>query len=303
MDIINIKKQKEIFINYANKYVGENDKEKLSMYMDKINHSVRVLESALSVDKEFTKYNDSFIRLLALESLFHDIGRFEQLKKTNTFDDFYVSKYFSNTFDHGDLGSLLLIKHHLLYYLIPNRRVYDEDIKSTVKSHSKMNNSLDIDIKCIERFMHYELKDVFKPNMEYERKNLFNTNLAIIQDTDRLDIYRKIVEGINVPKSTDQAIEYELLKLYKMDCLPSMHELKKMNKWNPNIGHLVRLNFINQINLIPVLEKIKNENLIDKMYDIIGNSVLKDAYEIAKEKLDKQISNTENGVLVKRKIL
>ena len=303
MDIINIKKQRKIFIDYPNKYVAECDKEKLSMYMDKINHSVRVLESALSVDKEFTKYNDSFIRLLALESLFHDIGRFEQLKVTNTFDDFYVSKYFSNIFDHGDLGSLLLIKHHLLYYLIPSKRVYDEDIRNIVKFHSKMNNSLDIDMNCIVKFRDLDLNDVFKPNMEYERKNLFNVNLAIIQDTDRLDIYRKIVEGIIVPKSTNQVIEPELLKLYKTDSLPSMHTIKQMNRWNPNIGHLVRLNFINQTNLIPVLLRIKNENLIDKMYDVIGNSVLKDVYEIAKEKLDERINNTEDGILVKRKIL
>ena len=82
-----------------------------------------------------------------------------------------------------------------------------------------------------------------------------------------------------------------------------MHTIKQMNRWNPNIGHLVRLNFINQTNLIPVLLRIKNENLIDKMYDVIGNSVLKDVYEIAKEKLDERIKCTEDGVLVKRKIL
>lgn len=303
MDIKSISKQKEIFLNYTNKYVGENERSKLTRYMDKQNHSVYVLNEALDVNRVFTKYNKSFIRLLALESLFHDIGRFEQLKVTNTFYDVEIGKYFYNIFDHGDLGSLLLTNHNLIYELVPDRRTYDEDIKKTIKAHSKINNSLQINMEYIKNFRDYELKDVFKKGKEKERKTLFNANLAIIQDVDRLDILRKIVNGIFLPDTSLEPIDNDLIELYKKDELPPIDYIKKNGKWTPNVGHLVRLSFISQTNLIPVLNKIKEENLIDEIYKIIGNETLLPIYEIAKEKLDERIKCTEDGVLVKRKIL
>ena len=76
MDIKDIESQKKVFIDYANKFINDNDVSKINGYIDKQNHSLFVLDEAMLTDALFTKYNESFKNLLALESLFHDIGRF-----------------------------------------------------------------------------------------------------------------------------------------------------------------------------------------------------------------------------------
>lgn len=80
-----------------------------------------------------------------------------------------------------------------------------------------------------------------------------------------------------------------------------MNEIKAAGKWNPNVGHLVRMSFINQMNLVPVLMKIRNENLIDKIYQVSGNDIVLPAYEYAKEQLDKAIEYSDDGIVVNKR--
>lgn len=150
-------------------------------------------------------------------------------------------------------------------------------------------------------FKNYDLSELFlsKKSLK-EIAVLSKINTSIIQDVDRLDIFRKIVKGIWVPMVTNDKIDPELFELFKQGKLPSMNEIKSAGKWNANVGHLVRMSFINQMNLVPVLMKIRNENLIDKIYQASGNDIVSPAYEFAKEQLDRMINNSEDGIIVNK---
>ena len=304
MDIKNKDEQVKIFKDYTNQYINEADEKTINGHRDKQAHSLFVMDEALLVDALFTEYNPSFKNLLTLESLFHDIGRFEQLKVTGSFRDNELSTHYPNMEDHGDLGSIVIDEHQLLKQLIPNVRIYDEEVKKIIQLHSKVNPDLlnGIMYDYILSFKNYDLKELFLSDKAIkEQEVLSKVNTAIIQDVDRLDIFRKIVKGIWVPMVTEDKIDPELFELFKQGKLPSMNEIKAAGKWNANVGHLVRMSFINQMNLVPVLIKIKNEGLIDKIYSASGNEIVAPAYEFAKDQLDKMINASEDGIIVNKK--
>ena len=304
MEIKSVQEQKKEFEYYTNKYINTADEETINGYRDKQTHSLFVMDEALLVDALFTKYNESFKNLLALESLFHDIGRFEQLRVTGSFKDNELSLYYPSVEDHGDLGSALMDEHKLLNRLIPDIRIYDEEVKKVIKLHSKINQDLLSEIMhdYLLVFKNYDLRELFlSNNSSKEIETLSKVNTAIIQDVDRLDIFRKIVKGIWVPMATDEKIDPELFELFKQGKLPSMKEIKQAEKWNANVGHLVRMSFINQMNLVPVLIKIRNENLIDKIFQASGNDIVLPVYQCAKEQLNRAIENSSDGIVISKK--
>lgn len=304
MGIKDIESQKKVFINYTNDFINENDESKINGYIDKQNHSLFVLDEAMLTDALFTKYNESFKNLLALESLFHDIGRFRQLKETGSFKDNELKDYYPNMEDHGDLGKVVMQESNLLKELIPGVRIYDEEIEKVIGAHAKVNPELLNSIlkEYIEAFRNYDLSELFKSDKaSKEREVLFATNTSIIQDVDRLDIFRKIVKGIWVPMSTTDKIDENVMDLFKQGKLPRMIDLKNAGLWNANVGHLVRLSFINQMNLVPVLMKVRNENLIDKVFEKNGNDIVAPAYEQAKKMLDEAINSSDDGILVRKR--
>jgi len=304
VEIKDIEKQRKIFKDYTDKYIDAADEKTLNGYIDKQAHSLFVLDESLLVDAIFTEYNQSFKNLLALESLFHDIGRFEQLKVTGSFNDNDVRTFYPKMDDHGDIGSEIISQHGLLKELIPDVRLYDEEVRKIIKLHSKVNSDLLSGIMrdYILAFKNYDLKELFlSSKASKEREVLTKVNTSIIQDVDRLDIFRKIVKGIWVPMTTEDKIDPEIYELFKQGKLPSMNEMKAQGKWNANVGHLVRMSFINQMNLVPVLIKIREENLLDQVYQASGNDIVAPAYEFAKEQLDRMIKNSEDGIIVNRR--
>ena len=207
--------------------------------------------------------------------------------------------------DHGDLGAKVIKDDGLLNQVIPEVRLYDEEVQKVIRDHSKVStNRLNRDIlNYIRVFSQYDLEELFKSgNSQKEINALTTINTAIVQDVDRLDIFRKIVKGIWVPMTVDESIDPEIWRLFKEGKLPSIDEIKQKGKWNANVGHLVRMSFINQMNLVPVLIRIREENLIDQVYSKTGEngSYVQEAYEFAKEQLDKKINDSIDGVTIQR---
>lgn len=60
------------------------------------------------------------------------------------------------------------------------------------------------------------------------------------------------------------------------------------------------MSFINQMNLVPVLKKIRDEKLIKKIYDIHGNDIVAPAYEYSRENLDNIINGASDEIVVRR---
>lgn len=291
----------KVFNDYTTGFMSE--KENNNGYVDKYHHSYFVMEEALIVDRIFTWYNEDFRQLLKIQSLYHDIGRFEQLRLVGSFSDYDLASKFPGILDHGDLGAMIMEKAGLLKRIIPENRLFDEEIKAVIRFHVKKNLHLSeiINRSYLDYFRNYSLRELFvSPKAIQERKCLTAINTTIIQDADRLDIFRKIIKGIWIPCTTEDEIPKEVWNLFQNGNLPTIKELKDRGLWNANVGHLVRMNFINQMCLVPELQKIRDEDLIEKVYQACGNEKVRPAYDYALERIDVLIETSEDKILVKK---
>lgn len=137
------------FINYVSNYDLNNIKIKL-----KYDHSIRVMNLMIKYAKKlgFDSYE---VELASVIGLLHDIGRFEQLKEYDSFND-------KETIDHATLGVKLLFEDNLIKKFWSNKDDY-ELIKFAIENHNKLNIE-----KCNnEKFLKYA---------------------KLIRDTDKIDI-------------------------------------------------------------------------------------------------------------------
>lgn len=142
----------EVFNNYINKYDINNEKIKL-----KYHHSIRVMELSEKIAKFLYIFNEEEIEIVKLIGLFHDIGRFEQIRKYNTFDD-------DISIDHGGLSAEILFDQGLLRQITSNV-IYDDIIKNAIYYHNK---------KEIPEYFDEKLK----------------TYCKIVRDADKIDILK-----------------------------------------------------------------------------------------------------------------
>lgn len=152
--MIDIQKAKRIFKNYVKNYNVEDGKIAL-----KYNHILRVSEISRKI-AESLQLSDEQIKLAELIGIFHDIGRFEQVKRYNTFVD-------KDSIDHGEYGVKLLFEDGLIEEFDIDKQ-YHNVIKKAVLNHNK---------KTIE--------DGLTDNELIHCK--------IIRDSDKLDIFHVLL--------------------------------------------------------------------------------------------------------------
>ncbi|MDD2203666.1 MAG: HD domain-containing protein [Bacilli bacterium] len=121
--MINIECAKEVFKKYVSNYDINNNRILL-----KYNHSLRVSKLCKDIALSL-KLNDEGVLLAELIGLLHDIGRFEQLEKYNSFDD-------RKTIDHGLLGTILLFNNNMIRDYM-GVDTFDEIIKKAIFIHNK----------------------------------------------------------------------------------------------------------------------------------------------------------------------
>src|SRR5574344_837580 len=139
----------EEFKIYTNDYVKISDNCTL-----KIDHTFRVMKLCEEIAKSL-KLSDEDIFIASMCGLLHDIGRFEQWKRYQTFVD-------STSTDHGDLGVEVLTENNLIRRFLPSDK-YDFIILTSIEFHNKYNY----------------------PSNLSEKEKLFT---KIIRDADKIDI-------------------------------------------------------------------------------------------------------------------
>ena len=158
-----------------NEYVKNYDLKKSSI-MGKFHHSYRVMELSKEIATSLNLNNED-IKLASIIGLLHDIGRFEQCTKYETFiDDISI--------DHGDLAEEIL-KQEILSKL----DLEDNDKKiilTSVRNHNKF---------------------MIEPNLK-EKELLM---CQIIRDADKLDILKEQIKVMD--KNYD--INKELINILK----------------------------------------------------------------------------------------
>ena len=147
---MDLRRAKEAFKEYISAYDISNDKIKL-----KVVHTYGVVKAAEFICRN-EKLSEEDTELAILIGLLHDIGRFEQLKKFNSFDD--------KKFDHALFGVKVLFEDNLIRKFIDDDK-YDTIIRKAIEYHSR-----------------------FKvPDGNTERETL---HINIIRDADKLDNFR-----------------------------------------------------------------------------------------------------------------
>lgn len=254
---IDLSKAKEEFIKYTSNYDIENksiDRKKC--------HSFRVMEISKQIATDM-KLNQEEIDLATLIGLLHDIGRFEQYKKSKAYNDV-------ESFDHGDYGVKILEKDVRNYI---ETEEYDEIIKKAVKNHNKFEIEKGLD----------------------EKEELF---VRIIRDADKIDI---IYEGIEIFwENREEEINESTISEFVWEQIKHQQLIKREKGVKiKNIDEVISIiAFIYDINFKESFKILKNNNYINLMLERfkIKDIQTKEKMEEIKNKANKFIElNCKKG--------
>lgn len=250
---INLEKAKEQFIKYTEIYNLDNERLRKKQL-----HSLRVMKISKQI-AEGLQLSQEEIELAELIGLLHDIARFEQLTKYNTFKDI-------ESIDHGDLGAEILNKD-IRKYIEINK--YDEIIIKSVKNHNK-----------------YKIEEELT-----EKQKLFS---QIVRDADKIDIFYQAVEMFwkdneaKVEKSKlSKDIAEQFIKL----------ELIKTSESETEIDNIIKvIAFIFDINFKSSFKIIKEKDYINKIFNRYN---FKDEYTKNKVEEIRKIANEYINKMIK----
>ena len=179
---IDILEAKKAFKEYVKEYDIKDEKIKL-----KIAHIERVAQIAKKLAEDL-KLSEEDIKLAELIGLLHDIGRFEQARKYNTFVD-------KDSINHGEYGVKILFEDRLIKKFIKDNQ-YDEIIKLAILNHNK--NDIEEGLNEEEKLHAKIIRDADKIDIfyiltvDYKKAIWESSDLSNDKITD--EIYREFIE-------------------------------------------------------------------------------------------------------------
>lgn len=242
---INLEKAKEEFIKYTENYDLTNDKIK-----GKQIHSLRVMKISRQIAERLELPQEE-INLATLIGLLHDIARFEQYTKYNTFKDL-------ESIDHGDLGTEILQKE-IRKYIETNQ--YDDIIIKAVKNHNK-----------------YKIEDGLT-----ERENIF---AKIVRDADKIDIFYESV--VMFWRGKEKQVEESIISKNTIEQFENFVQIKSQ-KNETEIDNVIKvIAFVFDINFKSSFQILKEEDYINK---ILNRYDFNDEYTKQKVEEIRKIAN------------
>ena len=226
--MIDLKKCKEEFIKYTEKFDLENEGIKR-----KQEHSLRVMEDSQKIAKALN-LSEEEIELASLIGLIHDIGRFEQYGRNNT----YLNEML---LDHANLGIKVLLENDY------------------IKKYVDDEQSIPIILKAIENHNKFKIADGLS-----KEELLFS---KIIRDADKLDI---LYEAENIfwnNKREKENVENGKISIKIEQQFKVEKQVKKLgNERNDTVdGLLILLSYIYDINFKETLEIVREEDYVNKI--------------------------------------
>lgn len=276
---------KQWFLNYVNKY---GDEPEIRLKRD---HSLRVANNMLVLFTDLSLPQD-YISLADFIGLYHDIGRFEQWKTYHTFYD-------SVSVDHADYSADNLLSGGILNKIGVNKSYYDL-IYKVIKYHNKLDIPDKLKIK--EENMFINTPDLLQTltNKELDKYNydsLISLYALSIRDIDKIDILFQYILS-NYFIKTDYLPVTDKVACDFFDNKSIDKNIRK----NLNDTVVLRLSFINDINLTKSLELIKNSQILDEIYTLYPDkNNLIDFFKYAKSRLNWLIDANKNYQYVLKK--
>lgn len=202
-------------------------------------HSLRVMKNCEKL-AIYLGLNNEEIELAKLIGLLHDIGRFEQINKYNTFLD-------RNSVNHAELGIQILFEDNKIRDFIQTNQ-YDNLIRTSILNHNYREISNDI------------------------RDDKILLYCKIIRDADKIDIFPVVInDGIenavifDIDDISKENLTCEIMK----DCLNHKSCRKEYMKTNIDCI-VVWISYIYNLNFNYSLKIIKDNNYIDKMIKLVN---------------------------------
>ena len=202
-------------------------------------HSLRVCNEILNIGKELDLSRNN-LRLAEVMALFHDIGRFEQFTRYQTFVD-------KKSENHGELGVKVLQQENALAAL-------DNDTQELILKAISYHNRLSI------------------PDDETHICTYFS---KLLRDADKLDIYylvstyyyrneaqRSAAIELDLPDTPE--VSEEIMTNIAEGKTVSTHQLKTLNDFK-----LLQMSWIYDINCQPAFQVIYERDYLKKIRDTL----------------------------------
>ncbi len=208
----------QIFEKYLDDYDRENDKVKL-----KIIHTYGVVEQSTELSRRLG-LSEEDTSLAIIIALLHDIGRFEQLKRYDSF--------LPDTMDHAAYGVKVLFEEGMIRKFVPED-TWDDIIRTAIAKHS----------------------DFRLEGIEDERTLL---HAKIIRDADKLDNCRvKLVDALEtfVGAPAEEIGAQPISQKVREDalagrCIFSPDRVTEMDYWVSYVAYFYDLNFRESLEIV-----------------------------------------------------
>lgn len=251
---------KKTFSDYTKKYVSDCDIDTgADMVKLKIDHTYRVADISEQIARAEGLCQED-IDLSWLLGMFHDIGRFEQIKRYGTFND-------AQSTDHASLSADILFK--------------DGEISKYLKA-SGLNFAYELMELAIRSHNMYRIPDDLT-----EREKLF---CNILRDADKLDILRVCVEEpteavyeVSIDELKNSEVSEEVLKAFEQ----GKTVLKSIRKTAVDklVGHI---SLVYELVFKSSLKIAAEQGNLKKLLDFTSdNPTARKQFEYIKEKMNK----------------
>lgn len=225
--MIDIEKAYGTFNEYIKNYNPEQPKINI-----KIDHIKRVADTSKDLATKLGLSKED-VELAQLIGLLHDIGRFEQIKIYNTFND-------GKSINHGEFGAKILFEDGLIRKFIEDDQ-YDNIIKTAIVNHNKN-----------------KIQDGLN-----ERELL---HAKIIRDSDKTDIYKVLsTEDIGVCYETKdmskEIISQEIYREFMED-----HSINYKNRKSSADTLVCHFAYVFDYNFDYGLQLLLDNKYIDNLY-------------------------------------
>lgn len=235
---MNINIYKGLFKQFCSSFIKNDD---TGAYALKFKHSFEVLKNAESIAKSI-ELNPKITELVQAAALFHDVGRFPQFAKYQTFNDHQSE-------DHAELSVKTIVQNKFISTLTAKNQ---QIIITAIKLHNKFsisNVSLENDEQLVAK---------------------------IIRDADKLDIYRIMTEKIAQECNTTPAA------FQNRSDAPHYSDKIKQSILDNRLARfedvtttcdfqLLQLTWIHDINFPFTLESIAKNYYIEKLIEQLPN--------------------------------
>ncbi len=161
---------KETFAAYTRGYDPEDPKIAL-----KIAHTYRVADNCEKIARSIG-LPDEDIELAWLSGMLHDVGRFEQVKRYNTFID-------SESVDHAEFGADLLFGKDRLIENYISDRSWDDLIEIVIRQHNKYRMLESIEGRTLvfcNILRDADKVDILRVNVETPMEEIYNVTEEVL---------------------------------------------------------------------------------------------------------------------------